>query len=234
MASQDYDPGVKEGAGVGPPGTEPARRSESSTRILSYPNALRCARERFLADGTLDMHALARELGVSRATLYRVVGNRDRLLGDVIWNLGARTLERAIQETPDLTGVDRIIETSRRFNQYVVTFSPLRHFLREEPLTAFRVLFSPAGGVHERAVAAWRAMIEEEVERGEIVPPFDVDRLAYILVRSGESMLYADLIAGREPDIDLAALIQRAVLEARTPDVLIGNYAEREQRPDKS
>jgi AcrR family transcriptional regulator len=161
------------------------------------------------------MQSLADELGVSRATLYRVVANRDRLLGDVIWDLGARTLERAIRETPpEHSGIDRIVETSRRFNQYVMAFAPLRGFLKEEPLTAFRVLFSPAGRVHERAVAAWRGMLEEAVDRGEIVPPFDVDRLAYVLVRSGESMLYADLIAGREPDIELAAVIQRAVLQA--------------------
>src|SRR5919106_1549428 len=80
--------------------------------------------------------------------------------------------------------------------------------------SGFRALFSPAGRVHERAVTAWRAMIEEAVERGEMVAPFDVDTLAYILVRSGESMLYADLIAGREPDIELAAVVQRAVLQA--------------------
>ena len=191
-------------------------RDRSSSRVLSHVDALSCARARFVADATLDMPALAEELGISRATLYRVVGNRDRLLGDVIWDLGARTLKRAIRETsPDCTGIDRIIETSMRFNQYVMTFAPLRDFLREEPLTGFRVLFSPAGRVHERAVTAWRALIEDAVERGEIVPPFDVDRLAYIFVRSGESMLYADLIAGREPDIELAAVVQRAVLQAR-------------------
>jgi AcrR family transcriptional regulator len=174
------------------------------------------ARARFLADGTLDMQGLADELGVSRATLYRVVGNRDRLLGDVIWGFGDRTLKRAIRETsPDHRGVDKIVEISRRFNEYVVSFEPLRAFLRNEPLTAFRVLFSPAGGVHERAVEAWRAMLEEAAELGEIVLPFDVDRLAYILVRSGESMLYADLIGGREPDIELAAITQRAVLQAQ-------------------
>jgi AcrR family transcriptional regulator len=200
---------------MGPVGTQPSRRDESSSRVLSYADAFSRARTRFVADGTLDMASLARELSVSRATLYRVVGNRDRLLGDVIWDLGAGTLHRAIRETPaDRTGIDRIVETSKRFNEYVMAFAPLRHLLREEPLTAFRVLFSPAGGVHERAVAAWRAMLEAAVERGEIVPPFDVDRLAYILVRSGESMLYADLIAGREPDIELAAVVQRAVLHA--------------------
>ena len=200
--SQNYDPAVTEGV----------------KRVLAYDDALARARARFIADGGLDMEALAAELGVSRATLYRVVGNRDRLLGDVIWDLGERTLERAIQETPlEPPGTERIVATSKRFNEYVMAFEPLRNFLKDEPLTAFRVLFSPAGGVHERAVAAWRNMLEEAAGRGEIDPPFDPDKLAYVLVRTGESMLYADLIAGREPDIELAASIQRAVLEARMP-----------------
>ncbi len=187
-----------------------------SNRILPHSDALARARARFLAEGTLDMKALADDLAVSRATLYRVVGNRDRLLGDVIWDLGDRTLALARKETPsDLTGVDRIVETSRRFNEYVVAFSPLRDFLRKEPLTASRVLFSPAGKVHERAVAAWRELLEEAVERKELELPFDADRLAYVIVRSGESMLYADLIGGREPDIKLAAITQRAVLQAK-------------------
>jgi AcrR family transcriptional regulator len=191
----------------------------SLTRVLVYEDALAAARKQFLAEGTLDMQELADILTVSRATLYRVVGNRDRLLGDVIWGFGANTLARSIEETsPDATGIDRIVETSRRFNEYVVTFEPLRTFLREEPLTAFRVLFSPAGKVHERAVIAWRNMLEESAERGEIKLPFDVDRLAYVLVRSGESMLYADLIGGREPDINLAAITQRAVLQAHEAD----------------
>lgn len=199
--------------------TEQVGRSAPLSRVLEYGDAFACARAEFLADGTLDMQSLAEALAVSRATLYRVVGNRDRLLGDVIWDLGAHTLERAVRETPaDATGIDRIIETSKRFNEYVVTFQPLRMFLRTEPLTAFRVLFSPAGRVHERAVEAWRGMLQRSAERGEIDLPFDVDRLAYVLVRTGESMLYADLIGGREPDIDLAALTQRAVLRAGETD----------------
>ncbi|MGH2806358.1 MAG: QsdR family transcriptional regulator [Actinomycetota bacterium] len=202
-----------------PLGNKSGARDASLSRVVSYPDALSRARARFLAAGTIDMEALAGELGISRATLYRVVGNRDRLLGDVIWDLGERTLSLAIRETPpDRTGVDRIIDTSRRFNEYVITFEPLRDFLVNEPLTAFRVLFSPAGRVHERAVAAWGRMLAEAAENGEMVLPFEVDRLAYLIVRSGESMLYADLIVGREPDIDLAATVQRAILEAdRSP-----------------
>jgi hypothetical protein len=200
---------------VYPGRSEQGGREQALTRVLAHEDALAAAKKQFLAEGTLDMEALADALTVSRATLYRVVGNRDRLLGDVIWEFGARTLERAIRETPaDVAGIDRIVETSRRFNEYVVAFEPLRTLLRNEPLTAFRVLFSPAGKVHERAVSAWGEMLEELAERGEIALPFDVDRVAYVLVRSGESMLYADLIGGREPDINIAAITQRAILQA--------------------
>ena len=73
---------------------------------------------------------------------------------------------------------------------------------------------APAGKVHERAVVAWRKMLEEAAQREEINLPFDMDRLACVLVRSGESMLYADLIGGREPDINIAAITPLAVLQA--------------------
>ena len=37
------------------------------------------------------MDELAHELAVSRATLYRAVDGRDRLLGDVLWFLAERS-----------------------------------------------------------------------------------------------------------------------------------------------
>jgi hypothetical protein len=38
---------------------------------LSPDDVLRAARRRFMASGTLEMRALARDLGIGRATLYR-------------------------------------------------------------------------------------------------------------------------------------------------------------------
>src|SRR5690242_2266002 len=49
-------------------------------------DALALARRRWLAGERLDMGALAKELGVSRATLYSWVGSRERLIGEVIWS----------------------------------------------------------------------------------------------------------------------------------------------------
>ena len=52
--------------------------------------------EYFLNHATIDMDELALTLAVSRATLYRVVNSRDRLLGEVLWCLdhGRRSLWR--------------------------------------------------------------------------------------------------------------------------------------------
>lgn len=157
------------------------------------------------------MDSLARSLVVSRATLYRVVHSRDRLLGDVIWSFGERTLAMAVAETTG-TGVDRIVETARRFNAYVVSFEPLRSFVRSEPMAAIRVLITPAGGVHQRFVEAWKGIFLEAARRGELTLPLDAEELAYVFVRIGESVLYSDLLAGREPDIRVAALVQRSLL----------------------
>jgi hypothetical protein len=59
----------------------------SSRHAITYDEALDAARRRFLATGDLVMSRLQRDLNVSRATLYRVVGGRDRLLGDVLFDL---------------------------------------------------------------------------------------------------------------------------------------------------
>lgn len=180
-------------------------------RVLSYERALSTARRLFAEQGHLDMEELADALAVSRATLYRVVGGRDRLLGDVLHSLAERTLQMAIDETRS-TGVERMIDIARNFNRHVVGFEPLRKFLHAEPDTAHRVLFTSAGGVHQRNVEAWKALFEEAQAAGEVTLPFDSHNAAYLFVRIGESILYSDLFAGREPDVDLCAAVQRAIL----------------------
>lgn len=188
----------------------PLTADGDSRRVLTYDQALRRAIKVFVRDGSLDMKALADEFPVGRATLYRVVGSRDRLLGDVLWTLAERTLELAKLETRS-GGIDRMIEVSRRFKEHTLGFQPLRAFLHAEPQTAFRVLLTPAGRVSERVVQAWVEILREAVDDGEFILPFDVEWFAYVFVRTGESMIYSDLLAGREPDLELAAVVQRAL-----------------------
>jgi hypothetical protein len=69
----------------------------------------------------------------------------------------------------------------------------------------------PEAGVHRRFVELWRQLLDDELgEQGS--HRLDLDQLAYVFVRIGESMLYADLISGREPDLELAATVQTMLL----------------------
>lgn len=178
--------------------------------VLPLELALAAGRHMFLRDGTVGMEALAKQLSVGRATLYRVVGTRDKLLGEVISTLASRTLEAAVADASG-AGVDRIIQIARRFNEQVVAFQPLRTFLENEPLTAMRVLFTPAGNVHRRSREQWTTVIAKIVETDGVNLPYDTDDFVYVFVRVGESMLFADLLAGRMPDIDLAETVQRSL-----------------------
>lgn len=189
--------------------------SAMSTRVLAPGDALAAARRWFLDGRPLDMQALAGELAVGRATLYRVVGSRDRLLGDVLVSFARPTIATSLGRARALgtaPGVDRIVSAARIMNRAVIDFVPLRTFVAAEPETAFRVLFMPTAGVHLRIVAAWQQVLDNALARGKICPTADVERLAYLFVRIGESMIHADLLAGREPDLDLAADLQRSLL----------------------
>jgi AcrR family transcriptional regulator len=185
-------------------------------RVLDLERAITEARRIFARTGTLDVQELTQQLSVSRATLYRVVGTRDRLLGEVISSLAEITLEAAIEGAHG-EGIDRIIDIARRFNEQVVAFKPLRQFLEREPITAMRVLFTPAGDVHRRSVERWKVAISQVVATDNVTLPFEEDDFVYVFVRVGESMLFADLISGRSPDVELAELVERALFAVVNP-----------------
>ena len=183
-------------------------------RVITYETVVAGARRHFLARGTIDMEELASELAVSRATLYRAVDGRDRLLGDVLWSLAERTYAHARRGVTG-TGVDAILEISRRFTEALTASLPFRRFLEQEPQMALRVLLTPAGGVHERTVALLREIFAEAFEGREDELIADFDTSAYLYVRLRESILYADVMSGRQPDPAVAERAVRALLTSR-------------------
>jgi len=195
-------------------GTSTATRS----RVIAYPAALRAARHRFVVSGGLAMEQLTEDLWVSRATLYRVVGSRDRLLGDVLWQLAARTLELADRdaENSGLVGVDRLLAVARGFDRQVSPFEPLQKYLAVDPADATRILFGATARVHVRNVEAWGVLLQRELERGTVDSlPFSVPETAFALVRIGESIVYGSMLAGIEPDPRLGEDLRRTVLLRR-------------------
>lgn len=167
----------------------------------------------FLQHATLDMDGLAQQLAVSRATLYRVVHSRDRLLADVLWRLAENALWRARKERTQY-GVEGVLQVGRRFCTLLLDAKQFRTFLTSEPDAAARVLLTAGGGVHHRAVQAQKEIFVEATPPGQVWPGGDLDSLAYLLVRIFESTFYADLLASRVPDRDLAERAIRAVLPA--------------------
>lgn len=189
-----------------------ARRLSGETRPAPGPlDAFALARRAFMAGERVDMRAIAAELGVNRATLYRWVGSKELLLGEVISELSRRTLARAREETPG-EGPAQIAGVVQRVLEQIHSFQPMRRFLERDPEYALRVLTSKQSTVQRASVTALRAMLAEESGRGALNTPADLDDLAYVIIRIGESFLYSDLITGTEPNVAKAGQMVRMLL----------------------
>jgi len=158
----------------------------------------------YLGRRRLDMRALAAELGIGRSTLYRKVASRDVLLGEVIWYLTRLVIATALEETGNLRGAERVVRVVDRFMHTANAAPDLRRLLEEEPEAALRILTSKHGPVQQGMIDAVGRLLDVERERGDLTTAIDPATLAYIIVRIGESFLYADVIADNEPDVDLA------------------------------
>jgi AcrR family transcriptional regulator len=176
-------------------------------------DALALARRRWLAGERLEMGSMARELGVSRATLYSWVGSRERLLGEVIWSFAETGVGQARAEATG-TGADYVLDVVARFVRLNAGFQPLRTFISQDPELALRLLTSKHGPIQERMIAVARELLTEQVDASELELALDIDTLAYLMVRVSESFLYADLITGSEPDTDEAVEVVRLLLAA--------------------
>ena len=177
-------------------------------------DALDLARRHWLAGDRIDMGALAKELGVSRATLYSWVGSKERLLGEVIWSFAEAGVRQA-RERATGDGADYIVDVVDRFTRLNATFEPLRRFIGSDPELALRLLTSKDGPVQERMIAVARELLEEQIEAGRLKPALDIETLSYLMVRVSESFLYSDLITGSEPDTEKGVEVVRLLLAAR-------------------
>lgn len=172
--------------------------------------ALALARDTFLAGERIEMRTLAGELGIGRSTLYRWFGDRDRLIGAVLWGFTSGLLE--VADDPELSGAERIVHITDVFGAAVAGFEPLRRFLTTEPEAALRVLTTHHGGVQERTIDWFSERIAEEITAGHLATSVDADALAYAVVRVGEGFLYADQITGVRYDPEAASAVIRALL----------------------
>jgi|SRR5690625_4466823 len=186
-------------------------KNGSDSRKPTQEDAIRLGRQMFLSCERIEVGALAARLGISRITIYRWLGNRDRLVGEVIWSLLWDTLQAARQKAEAAGQVD-FYSIYLAFNEYLNQSRALVHFLREEPQFALRLLTRPDSDIRGRLLAAFEEMLEEEVERRGAPLELDSATLAYVIVCIGESYIYPRIAVNSPPDLNQAASVVKLLL----------------------
>ncbi len=143
------------------------------------------------------MGPLADELGVSRVTLNRWVGSRDKLLGEVNWSLAEISLRDARGQAGG-SGADAVADTVEVFARTVLAADFMQAFLNRETDIALRILTTSRSDLQENVIGFIEQLLREELNS----PPASLDfaDLAYLVVRISESFIYVDMITGGQPD----------------------------------
>jgi AcrR family transcriptional regulator len=189
---------------TGRPGRPPAATREA---------ALALARTRFLAGERVDVQAIARELGLARATMHRWFQTRESLLGEMLAILAEERLA-AIRREVHGSGAAALLDTFDRFNRELAATRGLRALFAQEQERALRILTSSGGIVEPRAVQAVESLISAELQAGNFAPTIDPGVLAYAIVRLAEAFLYNDAIAGIRGDTERLRELEAALLGA--------------------
>jgi len=168
--------------------------------------ALQRAAEIFLAGEKLDMGALATDLGVARATLYRWTGDRDQLLSDVAW-LQVKAIVDYLYARHRGHGAATVERAGGELLSILADNPSLRSFLEIEGDPGLQLLTAPRGGLRPRLVDAVAQVIDSEVEAGNYRPPAESRKLADGIVALGERFLYHGGDPALNPDPETARLV---------------------------
>ena len=166
---------------------------------------------RYLRGRRIDVQAIAAELGVGRATIYRWYGSREGLIAEVL-NTASDPLLADARAGARGRGGRALLDTFDRFNRGLVDARALRQFVEQERDAALRIICSGAGKVQPYNVAKITKLIEAEVRAGTYEPPVDPSTLGYAIVRLAEAFLFNDAVAGMRGDVDRLREVEAALL----------------------
>ena len=192
--------------------TQPSR-AEQQTPIFRRPtpqDALDLARAAFLAEERVEIGVLAAQLSISRVTLYRWFGTRDKLIEQLLVQLAGVFVVAADAEAKG-EGDERILDFTRRLMTATVNSQPLRGFVEREPQLALRLLIGERGGVHDSVTQALSDVIAQthSPERAQ-----ELGHNVDVVVRVATALQWGTLAIGEEPKIEEAVEILRVLLNA--------------------
>ena len=165
----------------------------------------------YLRGHRVDVQAIAAELGLGRATIYRWFGSREELLGAIITRATEPVLEAA-RKGQRGKGGPGLLNTFDRFNRTLADAPALRSFLDQERDAALRIIASDASISQARVIEMIAAMITEEVEAGNYEAPVDPDLLAFAVVKLAQAFLFNDAVVGIRGDVDRLRQVEAALL----------------------
>ena len=166
---------------------------------------------RYLRGRRIDVQAIAAEIGVGRATVYRWFGSRDNLIGEVVIRATEPVLAEARAGLEGKGGTG-LLDTFDRFNRALADAPALGAFVEQEREAALRLIASGAGIVQPRVVELITGLIVEEVESGTYEPPVEPAILGYAIVNLAQAFLFNDTVAGIRCDVDRLREVEGALL----------------------
>ena len=188
-----------------------AMRGPGRPAAASRDDVIEAGLYRYLRGRRVDVQAIAAELGLGRATIYRWFGSRERLIGEVIIRATEPVLAKA-RAGQSGKGGPGLLDTFDRFNRELADAPALRSFVEQERDAALRIIASGAGLVQPRMVELIAGLISEEAEAGTYEPPVEPATLGYAIVRLAEAFLFNDAVAGMRGDVDRLREVEAALL----------------------
>lgn len=171
------------------------------------------ARKMWLAGKRISIGDLANTVGVSRVTLYRWVGSKERLIEEILWSFAKPAFETAISETPG-NGLDHVVETHRRFMLDMVGFEPMRRFVQDNPTAAIRIQTNDPTSAHGRLIEVVSAHLAAQAAAGHLTLQIPAEELAELITFTNGALVCSALVGGRDPApaIEQASIITRLLL----------------------
>nr|WP_225958101.1 QsdR family transcriptional regulator [Amycolatopsis lexingtonensis] len=158
---------------------------------------------------------MATELGISRTTFFRRVGNREDLMGAGLRLLSDRTWQRSLDgwrathgdavRTPE--GRLRCLWVMEEYRRQVAANDGMRKLFEAESTVALRVLTDPRGAVQPALVDQHVELFRADAEAAGLTPLVGLPDLAFAVVRLGESFLYSDVLAARTVELTVATTL---------------------------
>jgi AcrR family transcriptional regulator len=202
----------------------PGSEVEPRFRRPKPDDAAQLARELFEAGERIDVLAVARRLGVSRATMHRWFGTRDQLLTAVLERVADDFVAAAEAEAQG-QGDARLLDFSRRLAAASAVFAPLSQIAQREPDVALRLLLTRDGPVRPKVSAAAHRLLAATRTPAAVRR---LDATIDLYVDAAMALHWASIAIGAQPDPERLVILGRALLaDAEKPVSRAGRRGSR-------